>query len=310
MKYFILLGVAIVLVLGLAIYFWFPGLIVETMKHYARWRAGLTRQEIHVDDHRWAYLTGGQGEPVVIVHGFGGDKYHWVTFLTPFDRARYRVIVPDLPGFGENSRLLAVSYDVPSQVERLHRFVEQMGIGPFHLIGVSMGGCIAGYYASEYPEEVRSLALVDAAGVKGCLPSDMEKREQDKGKRIFLVSNPDEFEELMAFLFHNPPEFPKPFRAYFARQAELRYKFNIKIINDLKEIYKILLDDRLPLIQAPTLVIWGAEDRIFHISSAVVFKKGIKDCQTFILEECGHLPYLEKPAVTREAYWRFVSELS
>ena len=298
-----LLTVAIFLLL---IYFRFPGVIIALNMRYARWRAGLSRHEVQVDDHRWVYLTGGEGDAVILVHGFGGDKDRWGSFLTHFDCKRYQVIAPDLPGFGENSRLSAASYDVPNQVKRLHRFAQTMNLTSFHLMGVSMGGCIAGYYASEYPDQVKSLVLIDAAGIQAPEPSDMARFQKESKRNILIVNFPEQFTELNTFMYHSPLPIPATFFNYFSRQAVADSQFNRKIYSDLKDKGDALLEDRLSDIIAPTLVIWGAQDRVFHVSSVDVFQKKINNCQTAIIEQCGHLPYLEKPEKTRKLFWHFI----
>ena len=71
-----------------------------------------------------------------------------------------------------------------------------------------------------------------------------------------------------------------------------------------------LLEDRLPRIKARTLIVWGANDRITDVSSVEKFESGLGDSQTVIIENCGHVPYLEKPAETKRAYRDFLADLA
>ncbi len=103
------------------------GFILDCAKKALRWQAGLRRHTIQVDDHGWVYLEGGKGETILFVHGFGMEKDGWGLFPKAFSRA-YHLVLPDLPGFGENSRSESVAYDVPSQVKRLNRFAESLGL--------------------------------------------------------------------------------------------------------------------------------------------------------------------------------------
>lgn len=293
----------------LVVYIRFPSPVIETKKRYAHWKAGLSRRVVPVDNHRWVYLAGGKGEAVLFIHGFGGDKDRWAPFLTPFDRNRYRVVVPDLPGFGESSRFGTASYDVPSQTNRLHRFVQAINLKSFHLAGVSMGGNIAGYYATKYPDQVKSLTLIGAAGVRSPEPSDRERFQRQAKRNILIVHSLDQFIELNAFLYHHPPQVSAPVLNYYARQAMAGSVFNSKVYDDLLKTADGMLEDRLTEIVAPTLVLWGAKDRVFHVSCAGVFQNGILNCRTVIIENCGHLPYLEKPSETREAFWSFIEKV-
>jgi len=125
-----------------------------------RWRSDLERKEIAVaDGTRFVYLEGGSGEPLVLVHGFGADKDNFTRvarWLTP----HYRVIVPDLVGFGESAHLPEADYHYAAQAARVHAFVQALGLGRVHLGGNSMGGGIAMSYAAQHPQEVASLWLI------------------------------------------------------------------------------------------------------------------------------------------------------
>jgi abhydrolase domain-containing protein 6 len=289
--------------------YFFPGIVLRSAIYGFRLWAGLERHEVQVDNHRWVYLEGGEGEAILFIHGFGADKYSWGLMLPAFKKS-YRVIAPDLPGHGENSQIFSASYGVISQVKRLRRFVEVLGLDDFHLMGISLGGYIAALYASEYPQNVKSLALMDSAGVISRIPSRAWLRYKEKGTNLLLYASQEEFDEFMSLLFHNPPELPKPLKAYFIKRVSLKYEFYEKMLNDLSEESMTLLESRLPSIKAKTLIIWGAEDHIIHVSSVEKFEKGLRDSQTKIIENCGHVPHRERPQETIQVYREFLNGLS
>ena len=286
-------------------YYWFPGPLIEALIHMQRWRAGLERHEIQIDDHLLVYLKGGKGETILFVHGFGADKDSWATFLPSFSGS-YRLIVPDLPGFGESSAPDTASYDIPSQVKNLAQFIDTEGLDSFHLIGVSMGGYIAAYYASEHPEKIKSLALIDAAGVVSQIPSYIWRQYKNNGEILLLYRTPEQFDNFLSALFHNPPYIPSRFKKYFTDRGARNYDHYKKILNEMVDGGMGLLESRLPKIKARTLLIWGENDSIIHVSSVEKFKKGIKDCQTVIIPNCGHVPYMECPEKTRRVYKTFL----
>ena len=289
----------------LVLYFWFPGFLLGCAKQILRWQAGLSRHTIQVDDHRWVYLEGGKGETILFVHGFGMEKDGWGLFLKPFSKY-YRLIVPDLPGFGENSRVESSDYGVPSQVKRLNRFVETIGVNRFHLVGSSMGGYIAGFYASEYPEKVKSLALFNPAGVKSPAPSDMWRRYAERGEIALLYKTKQGFEDLLALLFYGVPPVPGPCKNYFAALGGSNYAFYGKVLRDLEQGGMFQLEPRLSRVEARTLVLWGANDRILHVSAAEKFRKGLKNVKVVILDQCGHVPFFEKRKETTKVYQDFL----
>lgn len=287
----------------------FPAFILECVKHGCRWYSGVTRFDVMVDDHRWAYLAGGRGEVILFIHGFGANKDRFGIFLSAFSPC-YRVISPDLPGFGENIPAYSKTYDIPSQVNRLNRFVDAIGLDKFHLFGISMGGYVCGYYASEYPDRILSLTLMDSGGVRSRIPSDAWIYYITKSRNVLLYETPEQVDELMSFLFFNPPQIPRHFKEYFAREGRRVYALRKKLISDIMDGGLYLLDNRLSEIRAQTLIIWGAEDRMVHPSSVEALEKGIKNSRSVIFKECGHLPFIENPLETQRICNQFLESVA
>ena len=282
-----------------------PSFIMECVRHGCRWYTDVQRFEVMVDDHRWTYLSGGRGEAILFIHGFGADKDRFGIFLSAF-RPYYRIISPDLPGFGENRPIYFKNYDIPSQVNRLNRFVDSIGLDKFHLFGISMGGYVCGYYASEYPDRILSLTLMDSMGVTTRIPSDAWIHYITQGRNVLLYQTPEQFDELVSFLFFNPPPIPRHFKEYFAREGKRCYAVRKKLITDIINGGLDLLDNRLSEIRARTLTIWGAEDRMVHRSAVEVIENGIRNCRSIIFKECGHLPFVEKPVESKRIYRQFL----
>ena len=282
------------------------GFLLDCAKKALRWHAGLSRHTIQVDDHRWVYLEGGKGDTILFVHGFGMEKDGWGLFPKAFTGS-YRLILPDLPGFGENSRLESAPYDVASQAKRLNRFAESLGLDRFHLAGSSMGGYIAGFYASEYPEKVKSLALFNPAGVNSPVQNDMWRRYAETGEIALVYRTKEGFEDILRLLFYRPPPVPGALKTYFAELGASNYVFYRKVLRDLEQGGRYQLDARLPRVEARTLVVWGANDRILHVSGAESFRKGLKDVKVVILDDCGHAPFFEKRKETIKAYQDFLA---
>jgi abhydrolase domain-containing protein 6 len=290
----------------LVVCFCFPAFFLDCAKKAMRWQAGFRRHAIQVDDHLWVYLEGGKGETILFVHGFGMEKDGWGLFPKAFSRS-YRLILPDLPGFGENSRLEAANYDVPSQVKRLNRFAESLGLDRFHLSGSSLGGYIAGFYASEYPEKVKSLALFNPAGVNSPVLSDRWRRHAEKGENALLYRTEEGFEEILRLLFYRVPPVPGAFRTYFAELGASNFAFYGKVLLDIEQGGLYQLEPRLSRVEARTLVVWGANDRILHVSGAEIFRKGLRNVKVVILDQCGHVPFFEKRPETVKIYKDFLA---
>ena len=272
---------------------------------FERGRADLEVKTIPVGKFHFVYTEGGKGEAIVLIHGFAGEKDHW-TRMARYLTDKYRVIAPDLPGHGENDRLPEENYSIPEQARRLHDFVHQIGLKRFHLVGNSMGGAISTYYASEYPEDVITLALFDSAGVKSPVKSELATY-LEKGENPLVVKTRDDFDRLTAFTFVDPPYIPGVIKSYFTEKAIANKEFNEKIFSDISKD-RGGVEGRLSKIQIRTLILWGDTDRVIHPSSAEVFHKGIKNSEVVIMKACGHGPMIERPQETADHYLKFLNK--
>ena len=268
--------------------------------------AGLRQHEIQVDDHRIVYSDGGKGETVLLLHGFGAESGSWnraAKFLTK----SYRVIVPCLPGWGTSTRLAGASYAYPEQVERVHRFVQEMKLTRFHLAGHSMGGGIATRYAARYPGEVATLGLIAAHGLIEPNPCALRCALERGEQNWLVVRSHQDFETLMTHLFVKRPYAPRVVVKYLEQDAIRKCEQNRKIFDGLQKNDPPLID-QLAKIQAPALVIWGDHDELVDVSATEVFKRGIRSSQVLILKNSGHMPLVENPRECAEAYLAFLGE--
>jgi len=296
--------VLIVIIVALVLFFiLFPGTVFRAAQYVNRSLSGLSDRSVQVDDHRIVYLEGGKGETVLLLHGYSADKDNWTAFskyLTP----KYRVVIPDLPGFGGSSRRQEASYDIESQVERLHRFVQVMKLGKVNISGNSMGGTIAAVYAAKYPQEVSSLALLAPGGIQSGVKSEVMKMFE-KGVNPLAIKSDQDFDRMMKLAFVKAPTIPYPVRKALVARAIKDGPFNENVMADM--IRKpISLESYLPLVKAKTLILWGARDNIVDVSCVPIIEKRIKDHQTVIIKDCGHLPMLERPEETAGYYLKFL----
>ena len=267
-----------------------------------RGMAGLREKSVQAGDHRIAYLEGGAGPVVVLVHGFGADKDNWDRFAKRLTK-HYRVIAPDVPGFGDSSKIKTARYDMPAQLERMHGFFRALGLKQFHIAGNSMGGLIAGLYAAAYPGEVLSLGLFDPGGVTDREESKLT-REFAADRNPLVAGSREDYDRLIAFMFVDPPLIPFWVKSWLADQAIQSREFNLYILPQVRPGNK--LEQVMGKISAKTLVLWGDTDNIFPPSSAAVLGAGIKNSTVVIMKDCGHLPMLERPGEAAEHYIDFL----
>ena len=147
---------------------------------------GLHKERVVVDGVPMAlYRSAGQGEAILMLHGFSADKDVWARFARHFS-ATHQVVIPDVAGHGETGFQTDWSYSMPSQVDRLIKLMDQLGIQKAHVIGNSMGGHIAAQMAVSHPDRVLSAGLVDPAGLPQPHPSDMQKMFGPRAKPLFV----------------------------------------------------------------------------------------------------------------------------
>ena len=266
-----------------------------------RRRASLSRKAVRVGDIEWPYLDGGKarGEPVVLVHGFGGDKDNW-TLYAPYLTPHHRVICPDLPGFGENDRSVGRDYGMQAQAERLREFLDALGIDRCHLAGNSMGGFVALQFALDFPQRVASLALLDNAGVAGAGSSDLQ-RSIERGENPLELKTMADVDRLLAFVYRKPPFMPRQFKQLLLDDALANAQVLDKVFWTLaEEGIAGVLNARLGEVQAPTLIVWGRHDQLIDVSAVDELRRGIADSVAVIFEHVGHVPMLEAPRATAE----------
>jgi len=270
-----------------------------------RARAGLRERRTDVAGFSMPYLEGGRGEPLVLIHGFGGDKDNF-TRIAGALTSHFRIVAPDLPGFGEASRDAAARYHIDAQVERLRAFIDQLGLGVVHLGGSSMGGFIAAQYAATYPAAVRSLWLLDAAGATLARGTEIISRYIETGEMPLLVRREADYGALLRAVMHKAPLLPYSMRRALACRAVADFTLHSRIFREIG-IESPPLDERYAAIRAPTLIVWGREDRILSPAAGEAMRQAIPRSRLIVMDETGHLPMLERPRATAADFLAFIA---
>lgn len=306
----ILGGVVIALaVLGLGVYFIAPQWLLRGAIAYQTWRDGLHQQSVQVGDTRWVYLDGGKksGPPLVLLHGYGGTYADWL-LAAKYLTGNFRVIIPDLPGWGASTRLPDANYGYAAQADRLHGFIAALHLGEIAIAGHSMGGAIAGLYAATHPKDVAALVLVDSAGVP--FKENAFVRELKSGKSPFDINDRAQFRHLEALLFAHPPSVPARIQDVFVEKSRRERVFDDKVLRDITAPdERNALQAELPAITAPTLAIWCTKDRIIDVSALDAIRKGLTHAPNIGIAElngCGHMSIMEKPREVAESITHFV----
>lgn len=243
------------------------------------------------------------GEPLLLIHGFGGNKDNFTRIADELED--YHLIIPDLLGFGESSKPMSADYRSEAQATRLHELLQAKGLASnIHVGGNSMGGAISVAYAAQYPKDVKSLWLVDSAGFWSAgVPKSLEGATLENNP--LLINSKEDFYKMYDFVMYKPPYLPKSVKAVFAQERidnkELDAKILEQIVTDsVEERAKIIADYNIP-----TLVVWGEKDQVIKPETVNVIKDIIPQAQVIMMEDIGHVPMIEAVEQTAEDYKGF-----
>ncbi len=293
---------------------WMPEQILQAEFARLRWLAGADIQSKTISDYRWVYLQAGfsdensASKPLIfLVHGYTGSKENWLPLMRELGK-KYRVVAPDLPGWGETTRIGDADYGVLAQSERLSVFMQAFGETPSILVGHSMGGHIAGLLAAKRPEVVSKLVLMSAAGVQ--FEENDFARSVLKGGNPFEVKTREQFHAQMNLVFSDAPPFvPWPFDEAMVQRRRKDAEFEAKVLDSIGRGSDVIaLQSELGKIQAPSLLLWCKDDRVIDVSSVPIFLAGIAGSQALIVEGCGHMPMMAKPKEVADGINKFLMQ--
>ena len=304
----LVIGIILALACIAGTFYFSPSLLIASMQFTERQLAGLSTRTATVDGLTLHYYDGGptNGETLLMIHGFGANRDNWLRLARHFTD-RYRVIALDLPGFGD-SDLPPGSYDVGTQAERLADILDVMGIKQAHVLGNSMGGHIAALYAARYPDRVHSLALFANAGIDSPHKSELYRLLTSGAANPLVVKQPQDFDNLLQFVFVEPPYLPASLKRYLGERAMVRAEHYGMVFKQLVE-RSIPLEPELTKIQAPTLLLWGRQDRVLDVSSIEVMQPLLRSSSVVIMDNVGHAPMLERPEESALLYRRFLQSM-
>lgn len=247
------------------------------------------------------YIEAGEGPVVLLLHGLAASLLTWYCNIDVLADAGYRVIAPDLPGFGNSDKPGHLDYGPDSAANFVYDFSQELGLDRFSLVGNSAGGLIAGLFALKCPEMVARMVLVGSGGFG---------RQVSWFLRIIsipvvgdLVYQPrlNTRMGLTKYLFYWPPAvleelLPEMNRIKLlpgARNAMLHSVRSSITLTGLRKHAYIL--ERLKDSPIPLMTVWGAEDIIIPVSHAENVRRELPESVMRVIPECGHCPQMEKP---------------
>ena len=279
-----------------------PFLLVRGEFARQRVAAGLSRGTVEVAGHRWSYAYRDADAPdaptVVMLHGFTGSKENWYPLAAALG-GRYRVLIPDLPGWGESERKPGAVYGFTEQAANVEAFIRALSPGkPVVLLGHSMGGGIAAMAAARYPREIAKVGLLDAAGVR--FKDNAFGLDVLAGRNPFAVEDEASLKRYIDIVFHDArakPWLPWPASTALIRKRRADAGFEQDVLARIGRSEDSLLPGQeAASIRQPTLLLWCRQDAVIDASALELYAQRIPQARKVLLDGCGHMSLMERPA--------------
>jgi pimeloyl-ACP methyl ester carboxylesterase len=253
-------------------------------------RAAAAGKDVTVLGFKLHYLEAGRGAPVVLLHGLGGDGSRWGPNIDPLAKD-FHVFALDQIGFGESDKPLA-NYHTGMLAEFLAGFLKAAAIPKASLVGNSMGAGVALYMAVHYPDMVDRIVLADGGGYRSSTAAAAPTPEALRRRQLQNSVTRDETREFFRILFHDKSLVTEKM---VDEQLMLRLKaaFTITRMQEAGERGS-LSEQEVRGVKAPTLVVWGKYDELANPAGADRLEKAIPGARKVIIDNCGHMPQLER----------------
>jgi abhydrolase domain-containing protein 6 len=225
----------------------------------------------------------GSPTTLVLLHGLGTSSSTWTRVL-PGLAGVCNILALDLPGFGLSRVNNGPGFAVFEELsEAVAAFIRQRTTRPIFLLGHSLGGWLAAKFAADHPESVKHLLLVNNAGIL-C--------EDTVGQRTaFQVESVGDMRRLLDLIWFRYPWYFKPF--YRAVFSDLRRRSVAEFVGSIRS--EDFLNDDLRKLTMDVSIIWGEQDKLISMKSVDIMKRSIPRACVYLLNQCGHVPQLERP---------------
>ena len=245
-------------------------------------------------------FSGGQGEPLLVLHGGGGNP-GWMPYHEAL-AAHFHVIAPTHPGFGALGR----SHRWFSHRVRLldgliwfyHRFLESLETGPLPVMGFCLGGWLAAELAARYPASFSRMVLVSAAGLK---PHNAALADVDP----YRLTG----QQAKAAIFHNAAQVPE----HYARASQQGYRtmardWKASDLMTQPERHNPKLSQLLGRLRLPTQIVWGRQDALMPVECGALYQRAIPGAKLTVIDNCGHAVHMERPDAFFAAVMPFLTQ--
>ena len=260
----------------------------------------MKEEKILVGGLKINYKIDGEGENFLILHGWGGSSDSWIKIFEILSK-NFRIICPDLPGFGKSPNPLKI-WSNNDYCDFVLNFAKKLNLQQFYLLGHSFGGGLAAKFSVKNPEKVKALILCDAAVVR---------KKRRWSLRQFIAHLLAKLNFIFGIPFFEKWVYPMArkivykiagvYDYYVIRDGIMKKTFSKVVNEDLAHL--------LPEIKIPTLIVWGKKDSKVPFEDAFLIQKSISNSKLQIIEKADHSPHLKTPKELAEIILNFLKNL-
>lgn len=264
---------------------------------------------VPIDNILVHYRDEGTGFPILLLHGAFSSLHTFNSWAKELQK-KYRVIRLDLMGFGLTGPNDSNNYSIENHIRVLKTFVNILNIKEFHIVGSSFGGWLAWEFASRYPQRIKKIVLIDAAGFleEENIPLPFKlARTPVFGRVIKYVVRRSVLEQFVKQVYYNSskitPELVDRYYDLFTRDGNTDAFLSLVNTNYIDNTQK------LKTLKTPTLILWGREDMWIPVHNAYRFHSLIPKSHIRIYPEVGHLPMEEIPEESLQDVLDFLNNM-
>ena len=309
-----------VIIVGVAI----GSIVLLPVAHWAVWALipplsprslAKTGRFVSVEGIETYYERRGSGPPLILIPVGGSHTSTWRFNVDALSRSR-EVWTFDLPGSGYTDKPATFPYTHRSYAEFVRDFMTTMGIPKSAVAGQSLGGAVALEFALDFPELTAGLVLIDAGGYPSGVTLGALNPLVHRATHAILMSfssYPAVIKGFFRYIYHDPAPFARD-SAFVAEICAINRTPNARaawcwMLRALNFDFAIPEVTRIKSVTAPTLIIWGREDRVVDVRIATRFQQDIVGSELVVIDDAGHMPHEEKPDAVNRAIASFLDAL-
>ncbi len=254
-----------------------PMWVIDEVMHARLSMAGIHSKFVKVGPYRVQYFVGGNGPPLLLIHGLGSRSEDWTPEMPDYAKS-YRVYAIDLLGCGRTDHP-DIAYTIQQQTDLIEGFRQALHLPKMDVIGWSMGGWIALDYAIEHPENVNRLVVMDSAGLSF---------KTGLTAQVFEPRTIPQLKQLEGLLVPHPHDLPAFFNDALLRAMQKNFRVVHRTVASMLS-GKDLLDGHLKQVSSPVLIVWGEQDTLIPGSVASRMHQAIPQSILEVYSGCGHI---------------------